>query len=135
MCYERYFNLSEGQWGTKFTALSYLSAETMLVDVSILVVPIRGSRETSPVVLLDDEIDLIPKQVESTWAWRRSVSLRTLVKTTISSRGRLNCLIAFPRIFSDSPFEYIYRRSSKLQSRSSRPYQNRDNARSLYRRY
>ena len=30
----------------------------------------------------------------------------TLVRTTISSRGRLSCLIAFPRMTSDSPLEY-----------------------------
>jgi hypothetical protein len=34
----------------------------------------------------------------------------TLVSTTISSRGRLCCLIALPRISSERPFEYSYTR-------------------------
>ena len=32
----------------------------------------------------------------------------TLVRITSSSRGRFNCLIAFPRIISDFPFEYTW---------------------------
>ena len=44
--------------------LSYFSAEPMLVDVSILVVPVWRSGETALEVLLDDEIDLIRKQIK-----------------------------------------------------------------------
>jgi len=34
-------------------------------------------------------------------------TMQTLVMTTISSRGKLNFLIAFPRISSETPLEYI----------------------------
>ena len=37
----------------------------MLVDISIFVVPVRRSRETTLEVLLDDEIDLIPEESNS----------------------------------------------------------------------
>ena len=35
-------------------------------------------------------------------------SISTFVITTISSLGRLYFLMAFPRISSDSPFEYTF---------------------------
>ena len=56
---------SAGDDWEKITGLLYLSAETMLVNITVLVVPVRRVRETAPEVLLDDEIDLIPKQIES----------------------------------------------------------------------
>jgi hypothetical protein len=37
---------------------------------------------------------------------------RTLVITTISSRGRRSSLMAFPKTISDSPLEYTYNKKS-----------------------
>ena len=45
----------------------------------------------------EGEIDMIKGTVD--------LDAHTLVMTTISSRGRLCCLIAFPRIISDRPLE------------------------------
>jgi hypothetical protein len=56
---------SAGEDWEKITGLLYLSAETILVNITVLVVPVRRGRETALEVLLDDEIDLIPKQIES----------------------------------------------------------------------
>ena len=48
----------------------------------------------------------------------------TLVMTTISSRGRLSFLIAFPRTTSESPLEYTYAGQTQ-QSRVGNPSRTR----------
>ena len=54
-------------------------------------------------------IEYLYQFIMFTWydTGKKIVDTHTLVIITISSRGRLSCLIAFPRIISEWPFEYI----------------------------
>jgi hypothetical protein len=50
----------------------------------------------------------LPLELPVVFFYKEGGFERTLVITTISSRGRRSSLMAFPKTISDCPLEYIY---------------------------
>ena len=85
----------------KLSDMRYLAVETALVDDPNL---FRVRRDTRAGVLCDSGIDLCGVSLRASLGDR--MASHTFVMMTSSSRGRLNCLIAFPRMISERPLEY-----------------------------
>lgn len=85
----------------------HLAAETFLIHIAavVWVFPRHATNKQVTDATSDDEKHLAVKWTSHFHTDKTETKVNTLVITTISSRGKLNCLMAFPRMISERPFE------------------------------